>query len=361
MPKGSKLSGFYAMSDYFIPHSRPSVAGSDIKAVSSVLESGQIAQGPSVDEFEKQFSDFIGKKETAATSSGTAALHLALLALGVKGGDEVIVPSFVCTAVLNAVLYTGATPVVADIDPGTYNISVDAVRGAITQKTKAVIVPHMFGCPAEIDELLKLGIPVIEDCAQSVGAHYKGQKVGSFGVLSVFSFYATKVFTTGEGGMVVSDSEDLIAGVKDLREYDNKDEYALRFNYKMTDIHAALGLNQLSHLEKFLDRRRMIADSYFEEFKDCDLSLPARKEGREHIYYRFVAQTEGDASVYLEKSQKNNVMCQRPVYIPLHICLTLPGFPKTMEAWKKTISIPLYPSLTEEEIEKIIAVVKKIF
>jgi len=349
------------MSDHIIPHSRPSIIGSDIKAVSSVLESGQIAQGPSVDKFEKQFSDFIEKKETAATSSGTAALHLALLSLGVKEGDEVIVPSFVCTAVLNAVLYTGATPFVADIDPGTYNISVDAVKGAITQKTKAVIVPHMFGCPAEIDELSNLGIPVIEDCAQSVGAHYKGRKIGSFGILSVFSFYATKVFTTGEGGMVVSDSEELISRVKDLRDYDNKDEYALRFNYKMTDIQASLGSSQLSRLEEFLDRRRMIADSYFKEFKDCDFSLPARKEGREHIYYRFVAQTEGDASVYLERSQKNNVMCRRPVYIPLHVCLGLSGYPHTMEAWKKTVSIPLYPSLTKEEIEKIIAVVKEIF
>jgi perosamine synthetase len=361
MPKGSKPSGFYAMSDHFIPHSRPSIVGSGIEAVSSVLESGQIAQGPSVQKFEKRFSDYIGKKETAATSSGTAALHLALLSLGVKEGDEVIVPSFVCTSVLNAVLYTGATPVVADIDPGTYNISVDAVKGGITQKTKAVIVPHMFGCPAEIDELSNLGIPIIEDCAQSVGAHYKGRKIGSFGIVSVFSFYATKVFTSGEGGMVVSDSEELISRVKDLREYDNKDEYALRFNYKMSDIHAALGLNQLSHLEEFLDRRRMIADSYFKEFKDCDFSLPVKKEGRDHIYYRFVAQTEEDASVYLERLQKNNVMCQRPVYIPLHICLSLPGFPNTIEAWMKTISIPLYPSLTEEEIEKIIAVVKKIF
>jgi len=361
MRKGLKPSGFYAMSDHIIPHSRPSIIGSDIKAVSSVLESGQIAQGPGVDKFEKQFSDFIGKKETAATSSGTAALHLALLSLGVKEGDEVIVPSFVCTAVLNAVLYTGATPVVADITPKTYNISVEAVKGGITQKTKAVIVPHMFGCPAEIDELSKLGIPVIEDCAQSVGAQYKSRKIGSFGILSVFSFYATKVFTTGEGGMVVSDSEELISRIKDLREYDNKDEYALRFNYKMTDIQASLGSSQLSRLEEFLDRRRMIADLYFKEFKDCDFLLPARKEGREHIYYRFVVQTEDDASVYLERSQKDNVICQRPVYIPLHICLNLPGFPDTTEAWKKSISIPLYPSLTEKEIEKIIAVVQKIF
>ncbi len=349
------------MSDNIIPHSRPTITQTDVKTVSSVLESGQIAQGPVVGEFEKQFSEFIGKKEGAATSSGTAALHLALLALGVRDGNEVIVPSFVCTAVLNAIQYAGATPVIVDIDPETHNIAVDSVKRAITQKTKAVIVPHMFGCPAEIGELSKLGIPLIEDCAQSVGAHYIGRKVGSFGILSVFSFYATKVFTSGEGGMVASDSQELVSRIKDLREYDNKDVYTLRYNYKMTDIQAALGLSQLSRLEGFLDRRRIIADLYFKEFKGCDFSLPVRKEGREHIYYRFVVQAEDDASAYLEKSKKNNVICQRPVYIPLHICLNLHGFPDTTEAWKKSISIPLYPSLTEKEIEKIIAVVQKIF
>ncbi len=161
--------------------------------------------------------------------------------------------------------------------------------------------------------------------------------------------------------MVASDSQELVSRIKDLREYDNKDVYTLRYNYKMTDIQAALGLSQLSHLQEFLDRRRIIADLYFKEFKGCDFSLPVRKEGREHIYYRFVVQTEDDASVYLEKSKKNNVICQRPVYIPLHICLNLHGFPETTEAWKKSISIPLYPSLTEKEIEKIIAVVQKIF
>ena len=349
------------MSDHIIPHSRPTLTGLENKVVSSVLESGQIAQGLKVHEFEKQFSGYIGKKDATATSSGTAALHLALLALGVTDKDEVIVPSFVCTAVLNAVLYTGANPVVADIDSATHNISVDSVKRAITQRTKAVIVPHVFGCPAEIDKLAELGVPIIEDCAQAVGSDYKGQKTGSFGIVSVFSFYATKVLTTGEGGMVVSDSEEFVSKIKDLREYDNKDDYTVRFNYKMTDFQAALGLNQLSQLEKFLDRRRMIADQYFSEFKDCGFLLPVKKKGREHIYYRFVVKTEDDASLFLERLQQKGVMCQRPVFIPLHVCLGLSGYPHTMDAWQKTVSIPIYPSLKEEEVEKIIAVVREIF
>jgi len=286
---------------------------------------------------------------------------LALLALNIKEKDEVIIPSFVCSAVLNAVNFTGATPVIVDIEPLTYNISVDAVRRAITKKTKAIIVPHMFGCPAELDKLSEGDIPIIEDCAQAVGATYKGQQAGSLGFLSVFSFYATKVMACGEGGMALSDSEDMISKIKDLREYDNKDNYLLRYNYKMTDIQASLGLSQLSSLERFITRRKEIASRYFQEFKNCDFSLPIWKEGKEHIYYRFVIKTNDDVSDYLEKFQQKGVMCRRPVYKPLHIYLNLPGFPQATEAWQKAISIPLYPSLTEEEIEKIIGAVKEIF
>ena len=349
------------MSDQVISHSRPAITEADIKAVCSVLESGRIAQGPVVSEFEQKFSAYIGKKNGAAVSSGTAALHLALMAMGVKEEDEVIIPSFVCTAVLNAVLQAGARPVIVDIDPYTYNMSVESARAAISDRTRTMIVPHMFGCPAEIDQLSGLGIPLIEDCAQSVGASFKGRKAGSFGLVSVFSFYATKVLTTGEGGMVVSDSEEMIARVKELREYDQKEDYEPRFNYKMTDFQAALGLSQLSLLEKLLDRREKIASRYFEKFQDCQFSLPIRKEGREHIYYRFVVKTSDDASPSLERLQQRKVICQRPVFVPLHVCLGLEGFSRTMEAWQKTVSIPLYPSLAENEVEKIIAVIREIF
>jgi dTDP-4-amino-4,6-dideoxygalactose transaminase len=167
------------MPNEIISHSRPLLSDSDIKAVISVLKSGQLSQGQKVREFEKKLS--------VAVSSGSAALHLALLALDIKKNDEVIIPSFVCSAVLNSVNYTGAAPVLVDIDPLTFNMSVEATKRAITRKTKAIIVPHMFGCPAEIDKLSELGIPVIEDCAQSIGANFKGQRAGSFGLLSVFS------------------------------------------------------------------------------------------------------------------------------------------------------------------------------
>ncbi len=349
------------MEPAIIPHSRPSLETSDIRAVAAAMRSGPLAQGPRVIEFEKRVARFIGKKKAAATSSGTAALHLALLALGVKASDEVILPSFVCTAVLNAVHYTGATPVLADIEPLTLNLSPEAVKRAITRKTKAVIVPHLFGCPAEMDGLSELGIPLIEDCAQAIGATFKDRRVGSIGRLSVFSFYATKVITSAEGGMVLSDSERLMAKIKDLRDYDNKRDYRLRYNYKMNDIQAALGLSQLSRLNELLARRREIADRYFEEFKDGRFSLPVRKEGREHIYYRFVVQTKTDVSARIGELERKNIQCRRPIYEPLHVYSRLAGFPHTTAAWRASLSIPLYPSLKEKEIHRIIAGVKEIF
>ena len=221
------------MDNEIIPHSRPLISDRDIEAVASAVKSGRLSQGPKVLEFEEQLARFIGKKKAAATSSGTAALHLALLALDIKQGDQVIIPSFVCSAVLNAVNYTGATPIIVDIDPLTFNMSAEAVKSAITGETRAIVVPHMFGCSAEIDRLLEMGIPVIEDCAQAIGADFKGGKAGSFGLLSVFSFYATKVVSCGEGGMVLSDSDDLISKIKNLRDYDSRDDYTLRYNYKI--------------------------------------------------------------------------------------------------------------------------------
>lgn len=344
-----------------IPHSRPSLSESDIQAVIKTLKSGQLSQGPAVRKFENKIASYIGKKHAAATSSGTAALHLVLLALDVRKNDEIIIPSYVCSAVLNAVKYTKAAPIVVDIDPQTYNISFNAVEKAITGKTKAIIIPHMFGLPAEMDDFSNLDIPIIEDCALAIGATYNNRKAGSFGLLSIYSFYATKVLTSGEGGMVVSDSDDLISKIRDLRDYDNRENLVLRYNYKMTDLQASLGLSQFSHLENFLKKRKDIASHYFREFQNCSLSLPLWKEGKEHIYYRFVIKAENNASPLIKRIQQKNIICERPVYRPLHFYLNLQGFPHATEAWERSISIPCYPSLSDKEIEKIIDVVKNIF
>ncbi|MBM4272745.1 MAG: DegT/DnrJ/EryC1/StrS aminotransferase family protein, partial [Deltaproteobacteria bacterium] len=243
-----------------IPHSRPTLDQDDYASVLHILKSGHLAQGKQVEQFEKDLSSLIGVRGGVAVSSGTAALHLALLSLNTGSGDEIIIPDFVCTAPLNAIRYTGAVPVIADIDPLTYNIDVGDLKKRLTKKTKAIIIPHMFGLPADMEEILSLGIPVIEDCAQSLGSRYRDSCTGRLGTLSIFSFYATKMIATGEGGMVLSDDESLLEKIRDLRDYDEKELYTVRYNYKMTDFQAAFGISQLKKLFSFIKRRKEIAD-----------------------------------------------------------------------------------------------------
>jgi perosamine synthetase len=336
----------------FIPHSRPTLGPEEKEAVAAVIASSKIAQGRIVHEFERAFAKKIGKAYAASTNSGTAALHLALLAMGVGENDEVIIPSYVCTALLNAVRYTGARPVLAEIDPETYNLDPIDVREKLTRRTKAVIVPHLFGLPADMARLLELNVPIIEDCAQAVGSSYRQKCAGTFGETAVFSFYATKVMTTGEGGMVVSDSKDLIDRVRDLRGYDNKNEYKLRYNYKMTDIHAAVGLAQLSRIETFIRLRRTVARLYDQAFETLGLQLPTQEQG--HIYFRYVIGLGTDAGAWIQSLKGRGIECARPVYLPLHRYLGLQGFHQTEKAWKESLSIPIYPTLAEADIYRVI-------
>jgi dTDP-4-amino-4,6-dideoxygalactose transaminase len=207
--------------DEVIPHSRPSVDEVEMRALQNVLSSGQLAQGPQVQAFEKELGSFHGFPPGVATSSGTAALHLALLSLGVGPGDEVLLPSYVCSAPLHAAYHSGATPVLVDVEPTTGNMDPDDLKKRLTSKSKAIIAVHLFGLPSDIDEILALGLPVIEDCAQSLGANQEGRMLGTMGAISICSFYATKLITTGEGGMLLSRDPGLLTSAKDLRDYDS--------------------------------------------------------------------------------------------------------------------------------------------
>jgi perosamine synthetase len=340
-----------------IPHSRPLLDRHDHTNVLEVLESGYLVQGREVARFEERLSSFIGVRHGAAVSSGTAALHLALIALSVGEGDEVIIPSYVCSALLNAVMYVRATPVIADIDRVTLNIDAGDVKRRITKKTKAVIVPHMFGLTADLDGIMALGVPVIEDCAQSVGAVYGGKRTGSFGVCSVFSFYTTKMIAAGEGGMLLSDDERFIEMVRDLRDYDEKDTYAVRFNYKMTDIHAALGLSQLKKLPHFIQKRKEIADRYNDVLTEKGVATPPVPPGRDHVYFRYVLQC-GDPSTLIEGMNARGIECRRPVFKPLHEYIGLKGYPVADGVAGRAVSVPLYPSLMDYEVEHIIKSLK---
>lgn len=344
--------------NFVIPHSRPTLDESDLLSVSKVIRSRRIAQGEMVEKFEKKVAKFIGVDGAVATNTGTSALHLSLLAIGIKKGDCVMIPSFVCTALLNAVKYVDANPILVDINPETYNIDIHDLKKRVKKSTKAIILPHLFGLPADIDEIVSLGIPVIEDCAQAIGAVYKERKAGSFGRLSCFSFYATKMLSTGEGGMVVSDSKRLLNKIRDFREYDNKKNYSVRYNYKMTDIQAAMGIAQLKKLHSFLLKRVNIAKKYSSVLQGFCNVPSIRYKDRNHIFFRFPIQIQGSVSKALNFFSERGVTCARPVFKPIHKYLQIDGFPNTDTIWSNTISIPIYPTLTDKEICKILDVLK---
>ena len=342
-----------------IPHSRPTIDKADILDVASVLRSGNIAQGSVVEKFEQELAGYISVKSGVATSSGTAALHLALIALDITRKDTVALPSYVCTAVLNAVNYVGASPLLIDTHPDTFNMDVEDLKRRLTPQVKAIIVPHSFGLASDLEEIIALGIPIIEDCAQSIGATYRNRLTGSFGNISIFSFYATKMITTGEGGMVVSNSEEFLGKIRDLRDYDNRENYVTRYNYKMTDFQASLGLSQLKKLNHFIEIRRSIAQKYNNEFKNLCYLPVSHKNDSKHIYYRYTVTLRRDVESFLKLSKEKGINCERPVFKPLHRYMNLSGFTNTDSVWEKAVSIPIYPALTEKNMNTIIEFVKE--
>lgn len=332
-----------------IPHSKPTVGKDEARGIQEVLASGRIATGEEVARFEQEMASYLGLRGGVATASGTAALHLSLLTLGVKEGDEVIIPSFTCSALLNAVHYCRATPVVVDIDEETMNISFSATHKALSKRTAAIVVPHMFGHPVEnINDFLSFGPPVIEDCAQSLGATSHGTMTGTIGAIAMLSFYATKVITTGQGGMVVSQDEDLLERVRDLREYDKKSEYKIRYNYCMTDVQGRMGRIQLKKLPLFLEARLKRAQWYEKYLSGLEGVVLPRQKG---IHYRYVIKiTNGRLHNALEQLHQNGIEAQRPVFSPLHRYLNLDGFDITEQVFSEALSLPLYPRLTAEEV-----------
>jgi dTDP-4-amino-4,6-dideoxygalactose transaminase len=338
-----------------VPHSRPTIGQEEVQALLAVAGSGQLAQGPRVEEFERSVAALVGVAGGVAVHSGTAALELALLALGVGHGDEVILPSYVCAAPWLAVVRVGGQPRIVDIESTTYAIDPDSVRKALSPRTKAIVVPHMFGLPADLTRLRTLGVPLIEDCAQTLGATEAGHRVGSVGAVTICSFYATKLLCTGEGGMLLSNDRRLLDRGRALRDYDEAptlDRSA--FNRKMTDLQAALGLSQLRRYKAFLERRTAIAAAYQAALGQTRLTLPTVPPGRTHIFYRYVVRLPGGTVLdsLIERLEQRGVCCRRPVFRPLHRYLVLKGYPVSEEAYRTALSIPIYPSLTDEEVAR---------
>lgn len=344
-----------------IPHSQPTLDEKDAQAVAEVVRSGYIAEGEKVRALEKKTAAIAGKKFGVATGSGTAALHLSLLALGIGDDDSVAFPSYVCSSLLQAVRASGAKPLLIDIAPDSLEMDIEDLEKKISAKTRAIIIPHLFGQPADIDPFKKFGVPIIEDCAQTIGAKCGKMPVGSLGDMSLFSFYATKVLTSGEGGMICSDSEDIVSKIRDRRAYDNKMDFVQRFNYKMTDIHAALGLSQLTKLDFFIKRRRELAERYEREFSSLPLSLPRRIPERESIYFRYIIRIPVDLNIdeFISRMMDAGVVCMKPVFKPVHQLLRQDGFPATDWAWERSVSIPIYPGLKEEQLKIITTAVTR--
>ncbi len=343
-----------------ISHSKPVLGHEEIRAATEVLRSGHITEGPVVAQFERGMAAYIGLHGGVAVSSGTVALELALRALGVGHGDNVILPSYVCSAPWLAVQRVGAQARIVDIDPTTYNLDPQKVRKARTPRTRAVIVPHLFGLPADLTSLQSLGIPLIEDCAQTLGAMEQGRAVGTVGLLTVCSFYATKLLCTGEGGMVLSDDEALLERVRALREYDQAPSLnAAASNCKMTDLQAAIGVAQLNQLGEFLEKRASLAAVYREQLPEDLFTPPRVPAGRTHVYYRFVVrlpkglQSADDFAAYLSRVAHRGVHCRKPVFRPLHRYLELTDFPGSDEVDAAAISLPIHPSLNEDAVRQV--------
>lgn len=343
-----------------IPHSRPSIEGNEIQAANDVLRSRRLAQGAVVEQFEQSMAAYLGLAGGVAVSSGTAALEVALRVLGIGAGDEVVLPSYVCAAPWLAVQRVGATPRLVDIQVETLSLDPVAVRGALTSKTRAVIVPHLFGLPADLTALERLGVPIIEDCAQTLGAMEQGRPVGSVGLLTVCSFYATKLICAGEGGMVLSRDQALLERARMLREYDGAPSLnPASTNLKMTDLHAALGVAQLERLASFLERRVSLAHDYSVALEGAGVVRPVVPAGRTHMYYRFVVrvpdlnQRSDGLGELIARFEGYGVQCRKPVFRSLHRYLELDGFPASEEAERTALSIPLFPALTDEDVAQI--------
>lgn len=334
-----------------IPHSRPTLGPEEEQAIREVLASGHIAQGKKVGEFEKSFCEFTGRRFAIAVSSGSSALHLSLISLEIGRGDEIILPSFTCAALLHAVEAVQAKPVLVDIDLEDFNLSVSSVKKKIRRKTKAVLVPHSFGRAAQMEALLDLKIPVIEDGTQALGARVGEERVGSFGALSIFSFYATKMITTGEGGIVLTNFPRMAERVFDFRDYDKKETHHFRTNSKMTDLEAAMGIQQLKKLPLFIEKRRHIASGYAEIFADSDVVTPKEDARRDHVYFRYVVRFPKKSKERFRELEAKGIEVKKPVFKPLHQYLGLDDslFPNTLEAMRQSCSLPIFPSLNPDE------------
>jgi perosamine synthetase len=361
-----------------IPLSAPDVVDDDIAAVVQVLQTPQLSLGPKLLEFEQAIARYVGANEAIAVNSGTSGLHLCMRGFGIGEGDEVIVPSFTFIAAANAIRMERATPVFVDIEPETMNLDPDQVEAAITSRTRAILVVHTFGRPASMDRLLAIakrhGLFVIEDACEALGAEYRGRKVGGLGDAGVFAFYPNKQITTGEGGMIVTSNEEFARRARALRNQGRANagewlEHAeVGYNYRLSELHCALGLSQLRRVDQILERRAAIAEWYDKELRACDdLLLPAtRMEYCKISWFVYVVRlgprfTRVDRDAILHGLAAEGIGCGRyfapihlqPAYADLRLALTPAELPLTEAFGERCLALPFFNRIDQPTVREV--------
>ncbi|MCR4635505.1 MAG: DegT/DnrJ/EryC1/StrS family aminotransferase [Butyrivibrio sp.] len=359
-----------------IPVYKPSLIGKEKEYVMDCIDTEWISwKGKYVPRFEKEFSKYIGMQYGLGVFNGTVALHLAMLTLGIAEGDEVIVPSFTYVASVNAITYVGGTPVFVDSKRDTWQMDPEDVRKKITDKTKAIVVVHLYGHPCEMDELTKIckehDLFMIEDCAEAIGSEYKGRKVGSFGDIACFSFFGNKTITTGEGGMVLTNDIALYERAARIKDQGNA-KYRMYwsdiigYNFRMTNIQAAIGCAQLENIDKFIDRKIEIAAKYREGLKGLPLKTMDPVGDVKHTYWMCsILLDDADERDNLRAFLEQNGVESRPTFYPVH---TMPMYSHKYQKHANAeylayrgINLPSFPAITDEEIDYVIGVIKKFF
>lgn len=376
------------MKGEFLPYYQTLIEDDEIKEVIDTLKSGWLTMGPKTIEFEKLLSDYLGVKHAIAVNSCTAALHLSLIALGVGKRDEVITTPFTFASTGNVIVHVGAKPIFVDIKRDTYNIDTEKIKETITPKTKAIIPVHYAGQPCDMKAIMEIAednnLFVIEDAAHVIGAEYQGKKIGTFGITTCFSFYVTKNITTGEGGAITTDDDELADKLRILRlhgiskdawkRYSEKGSWYYEieecgWKYNMTDIQAALGIHQIKKLDKFIEIRRRYAAIYNEELKKVDgMITPYEKSNIKHVYHLYpILLRSYNRNEFIEKMYERGIGCSVH-FIPLHLHpfykntfgFKKGDFPNAEWIYEREVSLPLYPKMGEKDLRYVIDNIKEI-
>ena len=355
-----------------IPLAKPVIGRRERELVDQVLRSGQLSLGPMVERFERAWTERIGVRNAVACSSGTAGLHICLHALGLGPGDEVVTSSFSFVASANAILFTGATPVFAEVDPLTFDMDPAAVEAAITPRTRAILIVDIFGYPAEVPALRRIaerhGLAVVEDACQTIDGEYDGRKLGTFGHPAVYGFYANKQLTTAEGGVVLTDDDELALRLKSLTNQGRSDDGAwlvhsrLGFNYRLSDVHSAIGVAQLERLDDLMAGRARVAGWYQERIVAVEGATPMYEGPQRRSWFVYAPRLDQDIGRDTVIRALDEVGVSAKPYLP---CIHLqpyyrdehgyrPGtFPVTEAISASTIALPFFPEMTEEQVERV--------